>query len=50
MQETENMKLSEEVKQNMVELDMKINARLKDIAGTYPDTVSLLTKIGQQFF
>lgn len=30
--------------------DMKTHSGLRDLAGSYPDEVSLLTKIGQQFF
>ena len=41
-----NLKLSEEVHRDIAALNMKIHNELKEVAGTYPDEVSLLCKIG----
>ena len=41
-----NLRLSEEVHQEVAKLDLKIHNELKEVAGTYPDEVSLLCKIG----
>ena len=45
-----NLKLSEEVYEEISRLDLRIHNELKEIAGTYPDEVSLLCKVGTQFF
>lgn len=45
-----NERLSREVMEELAVTDMKTHSGLRDLAGSYPDEVSLLTKIGQQFF
>ena len=45
-----NLKLSEEVHQEVARLDMTIHNELKDIAGTFPDEVSLLCNMSIKFF
>ena len=42
--------MSQEVHDEVAKLDLRITNELKEVAGTYPDEVSLLCKVGTQFF
>lgn len=45
-----NLKLSEEVKLEVAQLDMKLSCNLSSLAGNYPDEVTLLTNLAIKHF
>jgi hypothetical protein len=45
-----NYKLSQEVKQELANLDMKLTVCLEQIPGVFPDEITLLTNIAIRYF
>ncbi|MFN9898904.1 MAG: hypothetical protein ACK55Z_08965 [bacterium] len=48
--EEANFKLSQEVKQELANLDMKLTVCLDQIPGVFPDEITLLTNIAIRYF
>lgn len=45
-----NLKLSEEVKQELAQLDIKLKVGITDLPGLFQDEVTLLTNIAIKYF